>query len=293
MTLQEMERLRKRWSAFYKQNDDRRWYVYVYRYPQSEPDAGKAFYIGKGCGERVFNHLDLKLKDDLREERKVRIIQDLKQRNLSPDLEILADNLSQTDALKYETIAIDAIGVENLTNIVHGHNSERCPIGLSAKVLQEAVIRHNMLGIKINASFPKYFPNLLYDSEDKEHQQKLYECTTLQWKVSIERLENDKIDYYCAIYKGQILEVFALNRTSIMRMNEAVDKGLITLRNNHYIVTDFNHRVIGVDEFEANRVYLFGRIAPDNIRELYLSKKVIDKNSQIPTFYMYPKSNIK
>lgn len=290
MTLNEMQRLRKKWSAFYSKHNDTRWYVYVYRYPQGEPDAGKAFYIGKGTGNRVFNHLDLQIKADLKEVKKVQIIQELKSRNLSPDIELLQDSLSEADALAYETIAIDAVGIENLANLVSGHNSERSPIGLSDKVLQEAEILHNMLGIKFNRSFPLYFPNRLYDSANPEHQQKLYECTTLQWVLRAERLKSEGIKYYCAIYRGVILDVFEMDADKPpITMAEAVKDKLITSQpDGRDKVAGFQHRLLDKDELDPKRVMLFGHPAPIEIRNQYLGNKVLDKNSQNSIMYLYP-----
>lgn len=290
MTNPEMQRLRKKWSTFYSKNDDTRWYVYVYRYPQGDPDAGKAFYIGKGTGNRVFNHLDLQLKADMKEEKKVQIIQELKSRNLSPDIELLQDSLCETDALAFESIAIDAVGLENLTNLVSGHNSERCPISLSEKVLHEAKIEHKMLGIKINRSFPQYFPNRLYDSANPDHQQKLYECTTQQWVLRAERLKSEGIKYYCAVYQGIILDVFELDADKpYLSMADAVNHKLITrLPDGRDKIAGFHHRLLAKDEIDPKRVMLFGHPAPTEIRNRYQDTKVLDNNGQNSIMYLFP-----
>lgn len=83
------------------------YYVYVY----SDPDTRRPFYVGKGKGNRVFNHMD-----DQSENEKVRKINDIKARGKEPNIEILAHGLDEETAFKVEAAAIDLIGIENLTN---------------------------------------------------------------------------------------------------------------------------------------------------------------------------------
>ena len=89
-------------------------YVYVY----SDPDTKKPFYVGKGKGNRVFDHLN-----DNSESAKCLRIQEIRSRGKEPLIEILAHGLDDDTALKVEAAAIDLIGIDNLTNIQRGHDS--------------------------------------------------------------------------------------------------------------------------------------------------------------------------
>ena len=94
--------------------DALQYYVYVY----SDPDTHKPFYVGKGKGNRVFNHLS-----DDNDNEKVAYIQKLLSKGKEPIIEILVHGVDEETAFKVEAAAIDLIGVENLTNQQRGHHS--------------------------------------------------------------------------------------------------------------------------------------------------------------------------
>ena len=70
------------------------YYVYVY----SDPDTRRPFYVGKGKGNRVFNHMD-----DQSENEKVRKINDIKARGKEPNIEILAHGLDEKTAFNLDS----------------------------------------------------------------------------------------------------------------------------------------------------------------------------------------------
>ena len=88
---------------------------YVYAYV----DPNEAIrYIGKGTGARAVAHLE-----DRHRSPKTEWIQELKDMNIQPRIDILARNLSERQALRLERTLIDAIGIgeHRLTNKVRGH----------------------------------------------------------------------------------------------------------------------------------------------------------------------------
>jgi mRNA-degrading endonuclease RelE of RelBE toxin-antitoxin system len=100
-------------------------------------------------------------------------------------------------------------------------------------------------------------------------------------------LQENNIKFYCALYKGIILDVFELDNTKPwMRIREAVRKGIIIPDKEGYRIKGFNYRIISSSEFDESRVFLFGHLAHE-IREPYLGKKVIGIEHPGPFRYLH------
>lgn len=92
-----------------------KYYVYAYYDPA---DMSFPFYIGKGKGNRCFQHLL-----DKSDSRKVSKIREIYDRGQKPVIEIVRFNLeNEREALVAESVAIDLLGKE-LTNIKKGFQS--------------------------------------------------------------------------------------------------------------------------------------------------------------------------
>ena len=90
-------------------------YVYLYR----DPRDGKIFYVGKGKGQRAFQHLS-----DEKDGPKKRKIQEIREAGLEPKIEILTHGLKDDEtALKIEAALIDLIGIDELVNEVRGYEA--------------------------------------------------------------------------------------------------------------------------------------------------------------------------
>jgi len=61
-----------------------KYYVYIYK----DPSSDEIFYVGKGKGNRVFNHLSDKVDSE-----KVSRINEIRERGLEPEIEILIHGL--------------------------------------------------------------------------------------------------------------------------------------------------------------------------------------------------------
>ncbi len=85
-------------------------YLYI------NPETDEVFYVGKGKGNRALSHLDGTGKSP-----HAAMIRRLRRRGLQPRVEILIHGLKdERTALAVEMAAIDLLGVDNLTNAVHG-----------------------------------------------------------------------------------------------------------------------------------------------------------------------------
>ena len=167
-------------------------YVYLY----SDPRDGRPFYVGKGKGKRVFNHLEEKS-----ETKKVKKINQLRKARLEPKIEILRFGLGDSQAKLLEAAIIDLIGLKNLTNEVRGEHSssfgrvkvDDLLLKLTAK---PAHITHPVLLITINRLFRS-------DMTAKE----LLEATRGVWKLGKRR---EKAKFAMAVYQGIVREVYRI-----------------------------------------------------------------------------------
>lgn len=90
-----------------------------YVYGLVDPRTERIFYVGKAsANDRAFNHLVASKA----ESKKQLWIDDIRSSNHEPIVEILRYGLESEDvAFEVEAAVIDAIGLENLTNVVRGH----------------------------------------------------------------------------------------------------------------------------------------------------------------------------
>ena len=95
-----------------------KYYVYGLKYPNSENDY---FYIGKGLGNRVFSHIQQKIKKGIKDP-KFEVINSLRKVG-GPEVDIIRHGLNQTEALLLEAALIDVFGVNQITNKVKGIDS--------------------------------------------------------------------------------------------------------------------------------------------------------------------------
>lgn len=120
------------------------YYVYSLKDPRSNP--AKPFYIGKGTGSRAFDHL---VKPD--STRKYSRIKEIQESGFTPLVDVLVDDLTETQALKVESELIAAFGTEEtggiLTNAV-------VPSGLGGKqrdgiVVPQGSVERAQLGLEL------------------------------------------------------------------------------------------------------------------------------------------------
>jgi hypothetical protein len=110
-------------------------YVYALKDPRQSP--AKPFYIGKGAGSRAFDHL---VNPD--GTRKYARIKSIIESGSRPLVAVLADDLTEMQALRLEAELISAFGTEDtggfLTNAV-------VPAGLGGKKRKHIVVPHGVV----------------------------------------------------------------------------------------------------------------------------------------------------
>lgn len=171
-------------------------YVYLYR----DPRDGKIFYVGKGQGQRAFQHLT-----DEKEGAKRNKIREIRNAGLEPKIEILAHGLKDDEmALKIEAAMIDLIGVDQLANEVRGYQAiSHGKMGVDELIalydaLKGTICDQGILLIRINQLY-----------RHGMSPEELYEVTRGVWKIGAKR---NLVRHVLALYEGVVKEVYEVKR---------------------------------------------------------------------------------
>ena len=170
-----------------------KWYVYLL----SDPDTSEIFYVGKGKGNRVFDHFRY-LKDG---DPKSQKIKDIQSYGKDPKIEFLIHGIEDENTIKrVESSIIDLLDKKNLTNKIGGYESSdfgRMDLNqIIGKYSSKKVdIDEKVLLIKLSQTFR-------YNMSQTE----LYDYTRGIWTISEERRK--EIEYVFCVYDGVIQETY-------------------------------------------------------------------------------------
>jgi hypothetical protein len=175
-----------------------KYYVYFLRDPRG---AKKVFYIGKGVGNRVFEHVTCALKASTESEKYDQIRSILDSGEIVEHF-ILRHGLEEKEAFEIEAAMIDFIGLENISNEQGGHYSSEYGLKTSEEVnaMYAAPPLHtveDILLININKQ---------YNSDMSPND--IYEATRKSWVLGDRR---QKVKYVVATYRGLTREVYAVH----------------------------------------------------------------------------------
>ena len=219
---------------------------YVYRLV--DPRNGQTFYVGKGKGNRVFQHVlgaidyydgvDKKEIDEINDPNKLRIIQEIREAGLDVIHIIQRWNLTEKEAFEVESALIDAF--PGLANIQSGHgseygvcNAEELEARLSAKAYDEPKDFGYMI-IKVRWWRIDEMTDQFGPANAR------YEATRGCWRISIPDIK--KYPYVLSVTDGLVKEVY--------KVNEWHEKG--------------------------ERKEFSGVVADKEIRELFIGKRIPD-----------------
>lgn len=175
---------------------------YVYRL--IDPRNGQTFYVGKGKGNRVFEHVKGALKNP-EETDKCEIIRAIHRERLDVIHVIQCWNLTDKEAFEVESALIDAY--PGLSNIYKGHHNEYGVTNVEAlqKRLETEVYVEpddfKYIIIKVNnGSIEQQLENYVQDER--------YEATRKWWKLNINRAQD--YHYVFSVSYGIVKAVYEI-----------------------------------------------------------------------------------
>lgn len=176
---------------------------YVYRL--IDPRNGETFYVGKGRGNRVFNHVSEQIPADAEDGSapKLERIRAIHRAGLEVIHIIHRHEIPETAIDDVEAALIDAYA--GLTNLQGGYNSSSAGPMHASEIIQkydlpelEAEPPHKLLLLNINGTF------------DASGGTDYYEETRMAWRVSLDKAQ--KADYVLAVVRGVVKQVFVVEK---------------------------------------------------------------------------------
>lgn len=216
-----------------------KYYVYVL----SNPDTKKPFYVGKGKGNRVFNHVACAL-DTVTESDKYDTIRAIVRQDKSVRHCIIRHGLDEKTAIHIESAIIDLLTFLDyeITNQVRGHHSIEKGLATTDEIIRQV----NAKPLKTKAD-DAVIININKSYKRGSWSDGIYQATKQAWVIGKNRPGTIKVAL--AEYKGLIVEVFSIDEWYPVN---GIDKnGKPKLR------WGFN-----------------GKVAPKQTREQYINKSV-------------------
>ena len=186
-----------------------------YVYALIDPRDNRIFYIGKGKGNRIFQHAKDAL-DDSDQSLKLDIIRSILRDGREVGLYILRHNLTEETAYVVESVLIDLLTYSKfnktsiLANIAAGHHQwdegikdvdEIDSIYNCMKI--DINQKETLLLVSLNKSFDQAKANGVYRRID------IYEKTRKYWKIS--KNAPQEIKYVLGVYKGVVRSVIEVS----------------------------------------------------------------------------------
>lgn len=171
-----------------------------YVYYLKDPILKEVFYVGKGRGNRVFNHVQCALENETRNDKTARI-RDIIKSGYEVEHFVLRHGLTEATALEIEAAMIDFLGLVNLYNEVSGHGSTDRGLMTSEEIEQQ----YNAKPLETKLPVLLIHINRLYRRDMTEEE--LYEATRKAWKVGERR---EKADYAAPVYRGLVREIYVI-----------------------------------------------------------------------------------
>lgn len=221
--------------------------IYVYRLV--DPRSGNTFYVGRGQGNRIFAHatdsrrlrteappIEGETDESWIKRLKLETIREIHAAALRVIHIVHRHGLDDNEAKHVEAALIHAY--PGLTNLILGFDAENRPMTIEEVFARyeplPAGFRHRVMLVNVGATLGK---------------RSTYDAARHAWDANPE--QTSQREYVCAVRDGLIIEVFQ------------ADRWLPASTENF---PGFDNR--------PDRIGFEGRLAPENVRSLYVNKKV-------------------
>lgn len=235
------------------------YYVYFLLQPETE----EIFYIGKGTGNRVFAHASDALTNASPNE-KLDTIRAIHASGRSVKHVIHRHGLTEKEAFEVEAALIEYVGLDKLTNQVHGYNSD----DRGQMSVQDIISKYAAPVVIITEPVILITVNRLYRPGMKADE--LYEITRGNWVIGSDR---EKARYAFTVYHGLIREVYAIDRWLSVASGNPEAKQQKRWRFEGHVATELQHYIGG----STARYAVVG--AQNPIRYVNIKPKAGDQNS--------------
>ena len=186
----------------------------AYVYALVDPRSDKVFYVGKGNGNRVFDHCNFAIKDEDAESLKLSLIREIIAEGLNVKHYILRHKLSNNEALIVESVLIDFLTYPEfnnesmLTNIVSGHHQWDRGIKTVGEI--EAIYDCKQISPDPNDHMLLVSLNRTFDLARKRNDDiDLYEITRRAWIVA--KYKAKQVNYVLGIHRGIVRSVIKVS----------------------------------------------------------------------------------
>lgn len=227
--------------------DEVQWRLGKYVYRLVDPRTNETFYVGKGTGNRVFEHARGEIEPDPEAllPPKLDTIRQIKAEGLEVVHLIHRHGLDDNQAFLVEASLIDAY--PNLTNAVGGHGSG--DTGLMTT--REVMIKYGLPELPLNPSHRLVLINIRKLSV-RESRNDIYRLVRYCWRINKARAE--QAEYVLAVLRGVVLGAYKAH------------EWLPATPEN------FLPAIPYADGSEAHRFGFKGEEAPNDIWELYVGR---------------------
>lgn len=195
-----------------------------YVYALVDPRDNSIFYVGKGIGNRIYQHVQAALIDDS-QNLKLSTIIDIMTVGLDVKYYIIRHNMTEQEAYLVESSIIDLLTYPDfntdyiLSNIVRGHHqwNEGIKTDEEINILYdcpkiEPIPGDRLLLVSLNKSYMQSKASGVYRRAND------YESARKYWKLSSDKA--DKVDYILGIYRGIVRIVIHVKGSSMCSVAE-------------------------------------------------------------------------